>query len=224
MGGVKKRLAEVPEDQRDLLANLLVSVAGADGRFEPAEVKVLGQLFKAMGLPEQEVFSRAHAHASRPATPDVGPVSVFVPGAPPRGFAVPQPPAAGTPANPGRVTLDMKAVEVKLRETAAVASLLGGIFAQEEVGAPKGPETAAPVPADLVEGFDAAHSRLLRGLAAKTQWSRPDLERLAAEVGLMTDGALDVLNEAALERCGEPLCEGDDPIEVNAMALGEFLR
>ncbi len=224
MGGVKKRLIEVPEGQRDLLANLLVSVAGADGRFEPAEVKVLGQLFKAMGLPEQEVFSRAHAHASRPTAPDVGPVSVFVAGAPARTFAVPQPPASEKPADVGRVTIDMEAVEVKLRETAAVASLLSGIFASEECEAPAAPEPAESVQEDLVEGFDAAHSRLLRGLAAKPQWSRPDLERVASEVGLLPDGALDVLNETALERCGEPLCEGDDPIDVNAVALSEFLR
>ena len=59
-------------------------------------------------------------------------------------------------------------------------------------------------PAGLA-GLDAAHSGLLRRLAAKTVWPRIEVERLAGELGLLPDGALEVINEAAFDRCGAPL-------------------
>ena len=34
------------------------------------------------------------------------------------------------------------------------------------------------------------------------------LERLAGELGLLPDGALEIINEPAFERCGAPLSKG----------------
>ncbi len=226
MSGVRKRLAEVPQAQRDIVANLLVAIAGADGRFEPSEVKVLTQLFKALGLDEQQVYSRAHSLASRPAGLDVGPVPVIVPGAPSVGFSIPPPSPVETPATLGRVVLDPRVVEAKLRETAAVAALLGGIFSDEEAGESERTPRAEKVMEQgiLVEGLDYSHSVLLRKVGERPRWVRAELEVVVASVGLMPEGALDVLNEAALDRCGEPLLEGDDPLGVNGTVLEEFLR
>jgi hypothetical protein len=39
----------------------------------------------------------------------------------------------------------------------------------------------------------------------------------------MPDGALEVINEAAFERCGVPLLEGDETIEVDGQILEEML-
>jgi hypothetical protein len=55
-------------------------------------------------------------------------------------------------------------------------------------------------------------------------WTRADVEDLAATRGLLPDGALDAINEAALDLSGEPLCEGADPILINSYALEEMLR
>jgi len=62
----------------------------------------------------------------------------------------------------------------------------------------------------------------LRRLARKGAWERIEVERLAAEFGLMPDGALEVINEAAFERCGAPLLEGDETIEVDGQILEEM--
>jgi TerB-C domain len=85
---------------------------------------------------------------------------------------------------------------------------------------------AQPIPtgAPAVSGLDERHGGLARGLESREAFSREDFEQLAQRFGLMPDGALDVLNEAAIEKCGEPLLEGDDPIEVNKRVLEEMTR
>ena len=42
---------------------------------------------------------------------------------------------------------------------------------------------------------------------------------MATNLGLLPDGALETLNEAAFEAVGEPVCEGSDPIDINSYAV-----
>ena len=101
------------------------------------------------------------------------------------------------------------------------------------------PTTAVPVPATpappapdssdhpsvvaLVPGLDAPHLALLRALSAHETWTRADFDHLVARLGLLPAGALDVLNEAAVDASGEPVAEDDGDlagdIEINAYAL-----
>ena len=46
---------------------------------------------------------------------------------------------------------------------------------------------------------------------------------MATDLGLLPDGALEALNEAAFEAVGEPVCEGSDPIDINSYAVKEML-
>lgn len=87
-------------------------------------------------------------------------------------------------------------------------------------------QTAEAAPeTDLVDGLDAAHTALARRLGSQESWTRADAEDVAAGVGLpLLDGALDRINEAALDVCGEPLVEGDDPLETNDYAAGGLFR
>ena len=57
--------------------------------------------------------------------------------------------------------------------------------------------------------------RLCFALAERAVWPRVDLEELASGLGLLVDGALDALNDAAFDAVGDPLWEGEDPIEVD---------
>jgi hypothetical protein len=147
-------------------------------------------------------------------------VTVLPAGPRPSGFAIP--PAS----KPGGVLLDPRKIQAKLAESEDVAGLLEGIFAPDEEPA----RAAAPlssVPCEQsgpppIGGLDAIHSDFLRRLARKGAWERIEVERLAAEFGLMPDGALEVINEAAFERCGVPLLEGDETIEVDGQILEEM--
>ena len=71
--------------------------------------------------------------------------------------------------------------------------------------------------------MDAVHTDFLRQLIGQPAWGRSELEELAETVGLpFLDAALDTINESSFDLCGEPLAEGDDPIDLNAYAVEEM--
>ncbi len=216
--GVKRRLATLDHGQRAGIGHFLVTVAAADGTVSPSEITILQKLYRLLKLDPSEVYRQVHVLTTSP-PPAVGPITVR-PAAPAQpGYAIPPPPIA--PETAGFV-LDAARVEAKLTETAAVSALLGSIFIEGEE-----PPTWRPVepaaPEQTVVGLDAAHASLLRALTARASWSRNEFEALAEERALLPDGALDAINEAALEARGEPICEGDDPIDINTDVLQELL-
>ncbi len=72
-------------------------------------------------------------------------------------------------------------------------------------------------------GLDGPHSRLIRALPERPLMARAVWEDLAAAHRVMPDGAIDRLNEAAYEATGEPVLEGEDPLEINRDALEAML-
>jgi hypothetical protein len=110
-------------------------------------------------------------------------------------------------------TLDPELVRHKQRETDRVGALLGTIFAEEE----------APAPVPVVRGLDPAHAQLLQDLRTKPSWSRTEFSQLAAKYRLLPDGAIDTLNEAALDTVGEYLFDSDDPLVLNEAVLKDLL-
>ncbi|MBN8230515.1 TerB N-terminal domain-containing protein [Corallococcus macrosporus] len=223
---LKKRVDSLTPTARAALGRLLVEVAVADGSVALPELKTLSKLYPLLGLDEARVHADIHTVVSARTAPAAEPVAMQLAGVPAKGFTLPAPPAE-PPPEPSQsrksagVALDMRSVQAKLVETAAVSSLLGSIFAEEEP-APATPSAPAVGEAS-VAGLDAAHSALLRALVAKAEWPRSEVEKLASGLGLLTDGALDVINDAAFGVCGEPVLEGDEVLQLNAQAAQEMV-
>ena len=229
MAGMKRRVEALPVEERAAVGRFLVDVAAADGVVSPEEITTLTKVFGHLGLDEADVYRQVHGLG----TGDAGPVTVRG-GEPTTRWALPDP-SADAP-KPSAVVLDPAKVQARLAETARVTALLTDIFADDEepVAVPP-PERAAaaptpaqptttPRPESRIEGLDAAHSALATALAGRPEWDRGEVEELAESLGLpFLDGALDVINEAAMDACGEPLAEGDDPVELNAYAIEELL-
>jgi uncharacterized tellurite resistance protein B-like protein len=70
-------------------------------------------------------------------------------------------------------------------------------------------------------GLDNRHSQLAEQLLAQDSWTRAELEALADQHHLMPDGALDVINEYAIDASGEPLLEEDAP---DVFTLNDYAR
>lgn len=208
LGGIKKQASSLDDARRVAVAQFLVAVAGADGRIEPAEVKALGKIYALFSLDASRLYADLHDLGSE--DQDVGPVTVQTASTAPSGFRIP----SGSPVS-AAVVLDAERVRRKMVETAAVGVLLRGVFVDDS--APVAAVMASsPSPSD-------AQAEFLRVLAARSSWPRAELEAEAARLHILLDGALEMVNERAFDSCGEPACEGDDPVEVHADVLKELL-
>jgi len=224
LSGLKRKIEPLAEPQRREIGQFLVTVAGADGHIDAEELKLLARIYPLLGLEAQAVYSDVHALASAEAPPAAEPVTVR-PAQPAPAFPIPPAPSSSpSPAQSG-FTLDPRKVQAKLAETEAIAGVLEGIFGEEETAPARvaDPEAAA---SSSIAGLDGPHSELLRRLAEKPMWERMALERLAGELGLLPDGALEIINESAFERCGAPVIEGgegDETLEIDTQVLEEML-
>lgn len=214
--GLRKKLEPLDDGQRRSIAHSVVAIAASDGDVPPEEVKVLTKVFELLGLDPDGVY--AEVHAVTVGDREGEPVVVRPGGEVPDGHAIPA----------QHRGLDHAAVEEKIEETALVSSLLAEIFDDPEtapepaaVGAANGQPSevgnAGPT------GLETAHLDFARELAQRASWSRLEVEALAARTGLLVDGALEAVNDAAFETCDAPFAEGEDPIEIDAEVAKEML-
>ncbi len=219
--GGKKKLEQLATAQRKAIGELLVSVACADGRIEPLEIKMLTEIFRFLDLDPGQVHNWLHTHQ---ASGSVGPVSVMSanPHDRPPTFSLPKRPEDASEANHG-VNLDPAIIAAKLKESERAAVALANIFVDEEEELAPTPLPIAENEGSTIEGLDGPHTMLLERLAERPSWSRANYEKLADETGVLPDGALDLLNDTAFELCEEPVIEGYDPLEISSTVVQEML-
>ena len=207
--GLKKLLATLTTDKRHHLGQLLITVAASDGHVDPREMKTLEKLYALIGLEPRDLYSDIHAALAA----DDAPVPVARPAPASTAFAIPPKPAA-------RSGIDMDRVRLKIAETRDVSTLLSGIFVEEEAPAAVAP---AIVQANTIGSLDAAHSELLRRLAGRERWARAEIELLAAELSLLTDGALETINDYAYAAAAGAFWEDGDPLLINLNVARELI-
>lgn len=200
LAGLKKHIEPLAAETKRAVAKFLAHLAEADGTVTPNEVKLLERVYKTLQLDAKLVYSDLHSA-----------------GTPGKTAAAPQAtkaaPAAGFVLDPQRIAQLQK-------ETEEVTALLSGVFAEEtaEIQASI-PEEEEPEVKASVLGLDPGYVAFLRLLTSRSSWTRQELDDAAADMELMLDGALEHINEAALDHFDAPLIEGDDPVEINQEVL-----
>lgn len=212
---LKKRIEALSVTARQAIGEFLTQVAKADDEVTPAEVKLLEKIFKMLGLETQSVYSLLHGPAGAPVT--VRPSDAGT-----SGFAIPSPPK---PKEAG-IELDMGRIAALHAESEKVSAILGEIFVEETVRVESEPEAqeAEPEVHDSVMGLDEEHTELVRILCTRPEWTRDELEELAQDRGILLDGALERINEAAFDTYDQPFGVGDDPVEINQEVVKEMLQ
>jgi uncharacterized protein/uncharacterized tellurite resistance protein B-like protein len=229
LASLKSRIEPLPTAARTALAKLLSALAMVDGKLEPAEVKHLEKLYALLGIERTALYSELHAVAAAADRSTAGP-SATSPGPTKAPSAIStvspveattQRTAAGKAAtNSGGMQLDPARIATLQAESERVTALLSKVFEEEAPVPPilavspedAGPESSERPPRLL--GLDAEHSAFLRVLLTRHSWSRAELNDIAADMEMMLDGALERVNEAALEKFDARIAEGDDPIEI----------
>ncbi len=204
------RLAKLPIAQRKRVTQAAISAVLADGHILPAEVRFLEKLYKALGLPESQVYATLHrGEVQFDAPVVVAPENWTV------GVAIPP----ERKAEPARVAIDLDRLARVQRETSEVSSLLAEIFVDDDASPPI---RAAPPPAGGASGFEGLemnHSKLLLAMLAAGVMPRGAFEEQAKALRLLPDGALETINEWGFDTFDEVLLEGDDEL-----MLPEHLR
>jgi hypothetical protein len=207
LASLRKAIGALSAQTREAVGDILLKLVHTAGEISPSKIDLLLQVYRLLRLNPEHVYSAIHAYAA-------GPVSL------PRTQTHParyrSHPPSQTPDS-SDVAIDMDTVRAKTSESEQVSVLLRGIFVEEDQpGASEARKT------QNVFGLDDRHSDFLTRILAKENWSRADLAALAAKCQVLFEGALDTLNDLALERYGDPLLEGEDPIYLNPMIAKEM--
>ena len=195
--GLKQQLFNVSDSIKTAISHILVTVAHSDGKIDPKEVKQLEKLYSMLGLDKKLVTTDLHVLAA-----STGPVTVGLRD-PDVSFTIPKKPI--DKAAPG-FSLNEELIKIREEETRLVQGVLEGIFAEQPedtTGVSPAASDAAQVPAqaDAMAALDKAHQSFFNRLVQQETWERSSLHEVCRELGLMVDGALEVLNEWAFETC-----------------------
>lgn len=226
---LRSRLSAFSAEDRHQLGLVALSAASADVSVHPAEIKALQRIYKMLGLNEDGVLSDLHSAMAAPA----GLTAIQIAPATAPGFAIPKSPDALTkPGKPGEIHLDADRLKQIGESTQRVNEILSKVFTEEESEAAAEKNATAMVteePAAIAvdgeramgfDGLDTRYKGFLTELLTRPQWPRPELDMLARAHELMTDGALEAINEWAFDRHGDALVEDGDPATIQRHVIG----
>lgn len=213
---LRKRLEPLSADARRATGRFLAHLGQVDGAVSPDEVKLLERVYKTLGLDPQAVYADLHMSAASDGTA----APAVIAGAPV---------ASKRPSkSEGHLVLDPARIHALQKETEEVSAMLAQVFVEEMPSPPSLPTPddiepeEALVVAPAIAGLDAAHAAFARTLLARPTWARSELATIASNLDLMLDGALERVNEAAVEVSGIPLVEGDEALSINPESLHAF--
>jgi uncharacterized membrane protein YhaH (DUF805 family) len=196
-----KRLCELPENQREAALASAVRAVLADQLISPSEVRFLEGLYKALGLPQDEVYSRLHSGEASP-KPAIKSALHSAPGLARE--------ATGT-------EIDHEKLARLKEETSAVSSMLASIFKEDETLAQ--PVDGENVVETEIAGLDAAHSGLLVRLT-EAPLDSDAFEAICRKHKLLPSGAIETINDWAFDALddyaveeGELICIQEHLIE-----------
>ena len=200
MSGMKARLSNLGSQEKHAISHIMVSVALADGAVKPDEVKKLEKLYTALGLDKAMVVQDVHEMSTSGTTTGRGTTE--------RDIAP-------------LVALDQEVVKLHESDTQEVQSMLATIFDEDsEVEDDlKGADDTAGKELEQSDnafpGLDASHAALYGELLTKDEWQMAQFEVLCKAHGLMTNGAVEVINDWAYDNVEAAVLEEDDNILVN---------
>jgi len=225
-GALRAKLGTLSAEDRHRLGLVALSAASADASVHPEEIKALQRIYRVLGLNEGIVLSDLHSAMAAPAP--VGLTAIQI--APASG------PTYAIPANPGRrapsgdIQLDPERLKHIGESTRRVSDMLSRVFTEdEEANEVRQPEMAThvspPAAGDAgdppaFEGLEVRFKGFLAELLTRAAWSRAELDMLARAHELMTDGALEAINEWAFDRHGDALVEDGDPVTIQFHVVG----
>ncbi|MBB1267859.1 TerB N-terminal domain-containing protein [Shewanella sp. SR44-3] len=196
--GLSARIELLNSNQTEFLKKLIISIALADGKVEPSEIKQIEKLYTSLGLDKSLVASDVHnvTTTRRPtssSTSDVGP-------------------------NKDVFQLDEDILAMHESDTSDAKSMLANIFTVDDEPEPEQKSSLATKP----DGLNITHKALFDALITKAVWARNDVNELCIKLQLMVDGAIETINDWAYEKVDAPVLDDDGDIYVDLEIVEEL--
>ena len=206
MSGLKKRLAALSASEKVAISYILIGVALADGKIDPAEINQLEKLYKQLGLDKAMVTSDIHSLSSSRLLRTER-----------ERKSSPESPAKAQATAASTFSLDRNLLRLYEEETKDVQSVLESIFADDDlVDQPEDVVIADPQTGNgSGPGLDAKFQLLYEKLITRAEWTYEEMEGLCDGLQLMTDGAVETINDWAFENVGAPLIEDGSTVYVD---------
>ena len=205
--GLKKRLEVLNKNEKVAISHMLVGVALADGKIDPAEIKQLEKLYGQLGLDKAMVTSDIHSLSSdRLSRAEQK-----------RKTAVESPPETQPAEAVASLSLDRDLLRLYEEETKNVQSVLESIFAEDDVLDEPETEmkTEAQIPVEVIPGLDTKYRNLYEKLITKERWSLEEMQKLCEDLQLMTEGAVEAINDWAFDNVDAPLIDDGSTIYID---------
>ena len=204
--GLKKRLNLLSASDKVAIGHILIGVAVADGKIDPAEINQLEKVYTQLGLDKALVTSDIH---------NVTTSRLPLPGREIRIQTETSTKAQAVAAT--TFTLDRKRLQRYEEETKEAQSVLESIFTDEDLLDEPEIETGADRKAHngSLAAVDPQYQRLYEKLITRETWTAEEMEALCAGLQLMTDGAVETINDWAFEQVGAPLIEDGSSVHID---------
>jgi uncharacterized tellurite resistance protein B-like protein len=216
LSAVSKRLETLlTPDARRQAGRLLVAIAAASGSIDRKELTALRKCFRVLALPPEQLDQTVAQFL-----PQAGADFVTV--------VAGQSQVSGEPIpSQNALRLNREAINAILAETREVATLLATAMSEEsENELPASEVTTVVVTEERVSvapttspagpasdsGLPATYAPFLSALRARPSWNREEAVALARAHRVMLDGAIEAINECALEAGQTPLIDEVDGV------------
>ncbi|MCK5070912.1 MAG: TerB family tellurite resistance protein, partial [Desulfocapsa sp.] len=209
--GLKQKLTAISKEEKVAIGHILISIANADGYIDNKEVKQIEKLYTTLGLDKSQVSSDIHRLISNDE-----PITVALQNEK-KSFSIPSP----TRADAKVFSLNEEIIRIREIETQQVKGVLEEIFNDVEDEIEE--KNHVLVATDPLLSLNQAHQDLFNTLLTKETWEKDVLREVCKKLDLMTDGALELLNEWAYEHANAPLIEDGELVYIDIELAREIL-
>ncbi|WP_445496266.1 tellurite resistance TerB family protein [Photorhabdus sp. SF281] len=189
--GLKGKIEQLSNKEKSAIGNVIISVACADGKIDPAEIKQLEKIYVSLGLDSSTVTSDIHRLSTAETTSTAT--------------------LQTSSETSSTFSLDERILARHESDTTDVRQLLSTIFAEDEPA----DEPPAEIPSRTGAGLDEAHHQLYQRLLEKERWARNEVTELCQQLNLMLSGAIEAINDWSFEQVDAPVLDDDDDIYVD---------
>lgn len=205
VSSLKNKIEKLNNARKTKIIEYLISLAWADHHIHPDEISMLQKLGEIFGIEESKVLKKLYNLQHRVEDELVQVKRKFDL----RGQKVPE--AKHSPR-----LLNEELLQARIDQTNEVQNILSDVFEEED-----DEDKLSTEPNKLEDdftsylGLDKQHSELVGTLISKEIWTQGEFNKLCNDIGLMPNGAIEIINEKSFDKHEDDLLLIYDEIEIN---------